>query len=251
MLGLVMATGVWVSVFKLEDPLLTSKHCIHYIPKSKRSIAVQEIRKQWTQSWSWATEALATSETGIQRWLRKTRDRGRNVQRHKLLQRVAAQPKYTRHQRANMRRWAKGLMAMHATIDGSHQAMAIASTTGTITRRAVNFDTDSGPMGVDNGCSTRMSSQREDFEDDLVAVKYNVKGVGGARVRGVMMGTMNFTCQDNNGMIHRHRIPGSHFAPGLEVRLFSLQHFAQSKGDTHPLPRGTKESTYEDCVVLQ
>ena len=115
----------------------------------------------------------------------------------------------------------------------------------------MNFDTDSGPMGVDNRCLTCMSSQREDFEDNLVAVKYNVKGVGGARVRGVMMGTMNFTCQDNNGMIHRHRIPGSHFAPGLEVRLFSLQHFAQSKGDTHPLPRGTKESTYEDCVVLQ
>ena len=125
MLRLVMATGVWVSVFKLEEPLLTSKHCIHYIPKSKRSIAVQDIRKQWTQSLSWATEALATSETGIQRWLRKTRDWGRNVQRHKLLQRVAAQPKYTRHQRANIRRWAKGLMAIHATIDGSHQAMAM------------------------------------------------------------------------------------------------------------------------------
>ena len=118
-------------------------------------------------------------------------------------------------------------------------------------QKGSEFNTDSGPMGVDNRCSTCMSSRREDFEDDLVAVKYNVKGVGGARVRGVMMGTMNFTCQDNNGMIHRHRIPGSHFAPGLEVRLFSLQHFAQSKGDTHPLPRGTKESTYEDCVVLQ
>jgi hypothetical protein len=72
----------------------------------------------------------------------------------------------------------------------------------------VNFNTDSGPMGVDNRCSTCMSSQREDFEDNLVAV---------------------------NGMVHRHRIPGSHFAPGLEARLFSPQHFAQSKGDTHPL----------------
>ena len=245
-----MATEVRVSVFKLEDPLLTSKHCIHYIPKSKRSIAVQEIRKQWTQSWSWATEALATSERDIQRWLRKTRDWGRNVERHKLLQREAAQPKYTRHQRANMMRWAKGLMAMHATNDGSHQAMAIASTTGTITRRAVNFDTDSGPLGVDNRCLKCMSSQREGFADNLVVVKYNVKGVGGTRVLG-MIGTMNFTCQDDNGMIHRHRIPGSHFAPGLEARLFSPQQFAQSKGDTHPLPRGTKESTYEDCVVLQ
>jgi hypothetical protein len=96
-----------------------------------------------------------------------------------------------------------------------------------------------------------MSSQREDFEDNLVAVKYNVKGVGGARVRGVMIGTMNFTCQHDNGMVHCYRIPGSHFAPGLEARLFSPQHFAQSKGGTHPLPRGTKESTYEDCVVLQ
>jgi hypothetical protein len=70
-----------------------------------------------------------------------------------------------------MMRWAKGLMAMHATINGSYQAMAIASTTGTITRRTVNFNTDSGPMGVDNRCSTCMSSQREDFEDVLVAVK--------------------------------------------------------------------------------
>jgi len=49
--------------------------------------------------------------------------------------------------------------------------MAIASTTDTITRRAVNFDTDSGAMGVDNRCLTCMSSQREDFEDDLIAVK--------------------------------------------------------------------------------
>jgi hypothetical protein len=97
MWGLVMATVVWVSFFKLEDPLLTSKHCIHYIPTSKRSSAVQEIRKQWMQSWSWAKEALATSEKDIQQWLRKTRDRGCNVQRHKLLQRVAAQPKYTCH----------------------------------------------------------------------------------------------------------------------------------------------------------
>jgi len=106
---------------------------------------------------------------------------------------------------------------MHATIDGTHQAMGIA-----------------GPIGADNCCSTCMSSQREDFEDNLVAVKYNVKGVGGARVRvrGVMIRTMNFTCQDNNVTIHRHRIPGSHFAPGLEARLLSPQHFAQSKGDT-------------------
>jgi len=71
---------------------------------------------------------------------------GSQCQRHKLLQHVAAQPKYTRHQRVNMKRWAKGLMAMHATIDGSLQAMVIASTTGTITRRTVNFETDSGPM---------------------------------------------------------------------------------------------------------
>jgi len=140
---------------------------------------------------------------------------------------------------------------MHATINGSHWAMATASTTGTITSRTVSFDTNSGPMGVDNRWSTCMSSRREDFEDNLVVVKYNVKGVGGARVRDVMVGIMNFKCQDNNSMIHHHRLPGSHYAPGLEARLFSPQHFAQSRKDTHPLPIGTKESTYEDCVVLQ
>jgi hypothetical protein len=35
-----------------------------YIPKLKRFSAVQEIRRYGMQAWSWATEALATTEKG-------------------------------------------------------------------------------------------------------------------------------------------------------------------------------------------
>ena len=107
-------------------------------------------------------------------------------------------------------------------------------------------------MGIDNRCSTCMSDVRKDFvPGSLRPVAYGVKGVGGIRIKGVEVGTMIFSIEDDDGMVHTSEIPGSHLVPSLGTRLFSPQHFAQTRKDKSPLPYGTKCTTYDDCVVLK
>ena len=94
--------------------------------------------------------------------------------------------------------------------------------------RESKFDTDSAPMGIDNRCSTCMPDRGKDFvPGSLRPVNYSMEGVGGIKIKGVEVGTMIFSIEDDDGMVHTSEIPGSHLVPSLGTRLFSPQHFAR------------------------
>ena len=76
-----------------------------------------------------------------------------------------------------------------------------------------SFDTDLGPVVIDNQCSSCMSNNSSDFDGKLRPVKRFIKGFGGSRTYNVMMGTIKWKVEDNSGKVHTFRIPNSYCVP--------------------------------------
>ena len=119
------------------------------------------------------------------------------------------------------------------------------------TERMQPFDTDSKPLGVDNRASACISHDPDDFTGPLTKVKRTIKGFGGSRYFDVFQGTIKWSWEDDNGVIHTFRIPNSYYVPDGKCRLLSPQHWAKTQKDKGPLPRGTKCSTYSNEVTLK
>ena len=93
------------------------------------------------------------------------------------------------------------------------------------------FDTDSGPVGIDNRCSACISGYIQDFETPPVPTNRTIKGFGGSTTTGVMVGTIKWKVFDDEGNQHTFRIPHSYYVQGCGMRLFSPQHWIQSMPD--------------------
>ena len=93
----------------------------------------------------------------------------------------------------------------------------------------VRFDTDSAAIGIDNRASACISHRIEDFDGPVSKVKRNIKGFGGETTRNVFMGTIVWKWCDDEGRIHKFRIPNSYYVPDGHVRLLSPQHWAKSQ----------------------
>ena len=89
--------------------------------------------------------------------------------------------------------------------------MAMQARSADATQRVIRFDTDSGPLGVDNRCSGCISSFVEDFEGPLYESGRIIKGFGGSRTHGVMTGTLAWKWLDDKGTEHKFRIPNSFY----------------------------------------
>ena len=85
----------------------------------------------------------------------------------------------------------------------------------------------------------------------LKSVKYNVKGVGGAIIKGIQIGVMVLAFEDYGGMIHPFDIPGRHYVPTLETRLFSPQNFSHTRKEKYHFPFVTKCVMYDKYVILK
>jgi hypothetical protein len=101
-------------------------------------------------------------------------------------------------QMPNKRRGINSLMAF--------AAVAMQASEGS-NDNSVTFDTDSAPVGVDN-C---ISNQIEDFEGPLLESNRSIKRFGGSRTNKVMIGTISWKWQDDEGMIHKFLIPKSFY----------------------------------------
>jgi hypothetical protein len=76
------------------------------------------------------------------------------------------------------------------------------------------------------------------FEDLRSSDKGEVEGINdGLKIIG--KGTFKFKIEDDNGQMHKIKIPNSLYLPGLKRCLLLPQHWAQEAGDEHPLPDGT------------
>ena len=105
--------------------------------------------------------------------------------------------------------------------------------------RAIRYDTDSGPVGIDNRCTACISHKISDFDGPLQDVKLSIRGFAGSRTTGLKRGTIVWRWEDDSGNAHKFRIPNSYYVPAGKVRLLSPQHLAQAIKDT----KGTGEDT--------
>jgi hypothetical protein len=96
---------------------------------------------------------------------------------------------------------------------------------------AVQFDTDSFKIEIDNHASRCMANTSHLFEDlHLINDAGEVYGIGdGLEIKG--KGTFVFSLEDDNGKIHTIKIPNSLYLPGLRQCLLSPQHWAQETRD--------------------
>ena len=113
------------------------------------------------------------------------------------------------------------------------------------------FDTDSAKIGIDNRCSACISHCIDDFEGPVRRVNRAIKGFGGERVMEVFQGTIVWKWCDNNGMVHRFKIPNSYYVPEGKVRLLSPQHWARTQiGSSVKEREGTGEKTLAHKTIL-
>jgi hypothetical protein len=116
--------------------------------------------------------------------------------------------------------------------------------------RRINFDTDSSPLKVDN-CATRsLSPFSDDFISSLTPIPNRIRGIGGTS-GDLMLGTIKWKIEDDDGIAHTIIIPNSIYAPHAPSRLLSPQHWAQEAKDNKPMKDGTWCGTYHDRITLQ
>ena len=109
---------------------------------------------------------------------------------------------------------------------------ALAMNTTIQPAKAVHFDSDSLPIGIDNRASGCISFDKEDFADNLRNCDRVIKGYHGTKRRPLQVGTLQWSWEDDRGKRHDFDIPNSYYDPSGSVRLLSPQHFAQAIGQT-------------------
>ena len=75
------------------------------------------------------------------------------------------------------------------------------------------YDTDSGPVGIDNRCTACLSHEISDFDGPLMDVERSIRGFGGSRTTGVKQGMLVWTWEDDEGGRHKFVIPNSYYVP--------------------------------------
>ena len=116
------------------------------------------------------------------------------------------------------------------TIPGFGETLTMLPATtegGSQGRNSVTFDTDSGPIGIDNRCSVCMSNDKGDFVGELTKTFKYINGFNGTNRHTVYEGTIEWNLEDDEGAVHTIQIPKSYYIPDGPGRLMSPQHWGQ------------------------
>jgi len=212
-----------------------------YTPKSRRLKCVQ-----WLKSWL-KTLSKGFSDS-IDKWeqLVRTRKRYKHRQRmaNRLLTKGPRRPAPSDHRRV-LYQTIRSLLV--------YQVLAMQAKQGKHLH-SMNFDTDSGEVGIDNRCSACMSHDINDFVGQTTPTDRVIKGFGGTRTYNVQKGTIRWRVLDDAGVQHTFDIPDSYYVPSGNVRLLSPQHWAKhtrpfkKRSDANCTSTGT--STTHDKVVM-
>ena len=136
--------------------------------------------------------------------------------------------KVTRARRIANRMQPRYKSRTHFLIALSEVAMSAQSPQARQTR---SFDTDSGPIGIDNRCTGCISHKIEDFQGPLRDSGRQIKGFGGTTTGNIKIGTIVWRWQDDQGRTQKFVIPNSFYSPDGGVRLLSPQHWARTQKD--------------------
>ena len=120
-----------------------------------------------------------------------------------------------------------------------------------IHKERVPFDTDSVPLRIDNCATASLLPHKSDFIGVLVPVRRRIHGIGGSVQCDIMMGTLRFSIEDDDGVIHDIIILDLFYVPDATSHLLSPQHWAQKAKDNHPKRHSTWCGTYDDEIILK
>ena len=149
-----------------------------YVPKSKRWTKVNMVT-------AWGSRIVHSAVGCIEKYIQNMRTKAR-VRR---AIRSIGRPSTMYHKLSRAQKGQKGRnRARQLTI-----LVAIAiSTDHTKTYQAMQFDTDSGPIGIDNRCTACISHKVQDFDGPLIEVGSSIRGFAGSKTTGVMKGTLTW-----------------------------------------------------------
>ncbi len=198
-----------------------------YIPKSKRGKPWQCTARLKT----WANKQANKVADSISKWDTANRSR----KKIETVTRIATRIGNPGRSNRNIAFLAFAAVAMQAN--------------GGLDDNQTAFDTDSAPIGIDNRCTGCISNRIEDFEGPLQKSNRVIKGFGGTRTRNVMIGTIVWRWNDDQGKHHKFVIPKSFYVAEGNVRLLSPQHWAQTQNDKKPI-QGTGSETLDNKVTL-
>lgn len=115
---------------------------------------------------------------------------------------------------------------------------------------SIRFESDSFVIGIDNHASRTISNNKSHFVGRIRRIdRKHVKGIDGQlSIKGI--GTIEWKIADDDGVVHRFRIPNSFFVPGIDQCVMSPQHWIQEENDHFPRPHDTKSTTLGDVEVM-
>ena len=200
---LIMGLLIYTSIITF----LTANDSVTYVPKSRRWNRYRRMKAGLHHNISVFGKTI---ESYVNTWRTKPR--------------TVIRSSRTRNDHHKFRHWRKDwkTIALVATVAITMQAQDTKAS-----ERHARFDTDSGPLGIDNRCSACISHVAEDFEGPLRDTNRMIKGFGGSRTGNIKFGTIVWHWEDNNGLRHKFVIPNSIYSPSGKTRLLSPQHWAQ------------------------
>jgi hypothetical protein len=141
-----------------------------YVPKSQRS-------KLWTlllPTKAWTNDVAKTIESSINNWTSSARARSKIARMHHSARRIDSS-----RRKGSL---GMGMMAFAAV------AMQANGGQSNCLETMVTFDADLVPIGVDNRCTGCISNRI--FEGPMIKSNRAIKGFGGSRTTGMMIGTL-------------------------------------------------------------
>jgi hypothetical protein len=111
------------------------------------------------------------------------------------------------------------------------------------------YDSDSFWLAVDNGASRCITNCLSDYISPPKRVNIEVRGIGGP-VRANLMGTVKWSIEDDEGVVHSFLLPNTYYNADSPYRLLSPQHMSQVTNDNFPIRRGTWCGTFGDAIEL-
>ena len=117
--------------------------------------------------------------------------------------------------------------------------------------RETVFDTDTVRVGIDNCCSACVSHDQDNFiPGTLRPTDRVVKGFGGTCITDIQVGTLEWTWEDDMGVVNTFTIPNSYFVPEGKVRLLIPQHWARTQTNTKTGHTVGERTDAHKCVLF-
>lgn len=117
--------------------------------------------------------------------------------------------------------------------------------------RETVFDTDWANVGIDNRCSACISHDPNDFvPGTLRPSDCVVKGFGGTRITYVQVRTLEWSRENDRGVITTFKTPNSYYVPDGKVRLLNPQHWACTQTNSNNRATNGERTDAHQCILF-